>query len=296
MKKIVLSIALFLISMQCAMSQVVNQRIVDANGREQLLGQVTKETLSSPPWSNWYVKRVDEYVPDQQILKQIENLDDFEIEIFFGTACGDSRREVPRFVKTLDELGFPDSRLSIIGVNFTKDQYKQSPNGEGAGKKIFRTPTFIIRKDGKEINRIVEFPVVSLEQDILTIISGQQYTPNYPIVAEMARMLEDKGHAAISAEADSIARRLLPNAKRPSGLAAYGYLQMNRQNIDAAVAIFEVSRRIHSDEFIVYKGLAEAYFELGNHDKAKVNYLKALELRPDDEDLLRVLDEVRAMQ
>jgi len=294
--KIAVSIVLFLISTQCALSQVVNKRIVDVDGYEQLLGQLTKEALSSPPFNQWYINRVDQYDPNSQVLKQIKNLDDYEIEIFFGTWCGDSRREVPKFIKTLEELDFPDSQLSIIGVNRTKDQYKQSPNGEGAGKKIYRTPTFVFYKDGKEINRIVEFPVVSLEQDILTITSGQQYTPNHLIIAEMDRMLENKGHAAVLDEAKSIARRLEPITDRSSDLVSYGYVQLYRQNIDEAVAILEVNRLLFPDDFIVYKSLAEAYFDQGNNDKAKINYSKALELHPDDEGTLRMLDETRARQ
>lgn len=295
-KNIVLSITFFLISAPCAMSQVVNQRITDSDGYEQLLGRLTEEALSSPPFSTWYVKRVEQYAPNRQILKQIRNLDDYEIEIFFGTWCGDSRREVPKFIKTLHELDFPGNQLSIIGLNRTKDQYKQSPNGEEVGKKIYRIPTFVFYKDGKEVNRIVEFPVVSLEKDILTITSGQQYTPNYLIIAELDSMLENTGYAAVSDEADSIARKLKPLASRSSDLASYGYVQLYRQNIDEAVAIFEVNRLLYPDDFIVYKSLADAYYNQGSYNEAKVNYSKALELLPDDEDILRMLDEVAVRQ
>jgi len=69
-----------------------------------------------------------------------------------------------------------------------------------------------------------------------------------------------------------------------------------QSNLPPGTRDIEVNRLIYPDKFIVYNDLAEAHFELGNHDKAKVNYSKALELRPDGEDILRVLDKVAARQ
>lgn len=33
--------------------------------------------------------------------------------------------------------------------------------------------------NGEEAGRIVEYPAVSLERDLLAIVEGQDYTPNY---------------------------------------------------------------------------------------------------------------------
>ena len=38
---------------------------------------------------------------------------------------------------------------------------------------------YIQKKNGKEINRIVEFPVETLEKDIFKILSGQEYKNIY---------------------------------------------------------------------------------------------------------------------
>ena len=34
-------------------------------------------------------------------------------------------------------------------------------------------------KNGREINRIIETPVTTLEEDIISIVLQQEYTPNY---------------------------------------------------------------------------------------------------------------------
>ena len=45
-------------------------------------------------------------------------------------------------------------------------------------KQVSNVPTFIFSKKG-EINRIVEFPIISLEQDILDILQDKGYKHAY---------------------------------------------------------------------------------------------------------------------
>jgi len=78
-----------------------------------------------------------------------------------GTWCGDSKREVPRFIKVLEAANFPVDNLKIVAVDRRKEQYKKSPTGEEWGLSIKRVPTFIFYKNGKESNRIIESPRLS---------------------------------------------------------------------------------------------------------------------------------------
>ena len=50
---------------------------------------------------------------------------------------------------------------------------------EEAGRNIVRVPTIIVEQKGAEIGRIIEFPVTSLEKDLLTILRKEKYQPNY---------------------------------------------------------------------------------------------------------------------
>ena len=54
-----------------------------------------------------------------------------------------------------------------------------TPENFEKGWEIFNIPTIIFLKNGIEINRFVEFPVISLESDILKIIKGEHYTHSY---------------------------------------------------------------------------------------------------------------------
>jgi len=96
-----------------------------------------------------------------------------------GTWCGDSKREIPRFYKILETANYPIEQLTMVAVDHIEPNYKKSPGGEEKGLSIIKVPTFIFYKDGKEVNRIVESPIESLEKDIAAIISGKNYVPNY---------------------------------------------------------------------------------------------------------------------
>ena len=93
--------------------------------------------------------------------------------------CGDSKREVPRFIKILESVNFPMENLKVVIVNKRRDFYKKSPQGEEWRLNIRRAPTFIFYKNGSEINRIIETPVSTLEGDIISIVLQQENTPNY---------------------------------------------------------------------------------------------------------------------
>ena len=111
-----------------------------------------------------------------------KRLKEYKILAFMGTWCGDSKREVPHFYKILDAIDYPMDNLTMIAVDNTRDNYKKSPTGEEKGHDIIKVPTFILLKDGKEVNRIVESPKVTLEKDLKAIVMNSSYVPNYKIV------------------------------------------------------------------------------------------------------------------
>ena len=91
-----------------------------------------------------------------------------EIYMLFGTWCHDSKREVPRLLSLLNKLDVPENQINLIGLNFMKN------DSQDRGKKfqIKKTPTFVFLRNQKEIGRIVEMPEISLEADLLKILSS----------------------------------------------------------------------------------------------------------------------------
>ena len=87
-----------------------------------------------------------------------------------GTWCNDSEREVPRFLKIVDESKFilPDN-IKLWAV----DRNKSLASGITQEKSITRVATFIFLVDNEEIGRIIESPKSGrLEEDIRAIVNG----------------------------------------------------------------------------------------------------------------------------
>lgn len=162
-------------------AQKINQEIATENQQPYMVGQIDITGLNSNSYKSWYGANHKDYEVDFNTISSIKNeLNQHKILIFMGTWCGDSKRETPKFIKILEEADFPMENLKIVALDKTKEQYKKSPDGEEWGLSIKRVPTFIFYKDGKETNRIIESPIISLEEDIKAIVTNKTYTPNYP--------------------------------------------------------------------------------------------------------------------
>jgi hypothetical protein len=156
------------------------QKLKDASGNEILLGKCSRRALEQAPFVQWFRASYDQYTVDTATCRFIEPLlKQKRITIFMGTWCGDSRREVPRILKMLDCCNFSPDQLQLIMVSNQPETYKQSPLHEEAGRNIVRVPTIIVEENEKEKGRIVEYPVVSLEKDLLSILRSEKYVPNY---------------------------------------------------------------------------------------------------------------------
>tara|TARA_R110000744_G_scaffold315505_1_gene422371 strand:+ start:52 stop:528 length:477 start_codon:yes stop_codon:yes gene_type:complete len=89
---------------------------------------------------------------------------DLHIEVYFGTWCHDSIREVPKFLKIVAENPTISHRLIAL------DYEKSEPNGAAKMHSIKFTPSFIVFQNNKEIGRIIERPTVSLTADISAML------------------------------------------------------------------------------------------------------------------------------
>ena len=166
--------------MQVPEKEVTIQSYEDKRGRVNLIGEVNKAALLEAPYNGWF-QTFDQYNPNPEMIDAIKKpIQEYDIEAFFGTWCGDSKRDVPRFYKILEAAEYDLNRLEIIAVGNEGSLYKKSPDGQEVGKDITNVPTFIFYKDGVEVNRIVENKVgKSLEEDVMKIVTGEEYKHKY---------------------------------------------------------------------------------------------------------------------
>lgn len=173
MRSLYLFGSLLLLLISCAHTRVAQKPAM-------LLGQHPREDLQKPPFSTWFNNNYADFTINKdsiQILSPL--LSGLSFEIFMGTWCPDSRREVPRMLKILDACHVPADSIRIIMVDYREGAYKQSPGHEEKGKDIRHVPDLLVLDHGLEKGRIVESPVVSLENDLLAITTGEAYKPHY---------------------------------------------------------------------------------------------------------------------
>ena len=142
-----------------------------------LIGEIEKNDFLSPPFDSWFNANYDNYSPDLEAMEKISaNLSDIDlVRVYMGTWCPDSRREVPKFFKLLENTGYDLENVEMIAV----DRSKAAPDGSHELYNILRVPTFVFYKDGEEIGRFVERPRESLEKDVAKIVTGEEYKHSY---------------------------------------------------------------------------------------------------------------------
>lgn len=288
------SVILLLFGLQFSFSQTASKLSFTDKGDELLLGEITKSDLTENSFKTWFNKNHSDYLVNKSIVKSLkDSLNQYEIKVFLGTWCGDSKREVPRFYKVLDAAKFSENQLQVIAVNRTDDAYKQSPNHEEKGLNIHRVPTFIFYKNGKEVNRIVERPKETLERDIFNIVNKGKYTSNYMAANYIDYLLNSKPIDSLKLDETVLISRLAEFVKGSRELNTYGYSLLRSNQLEKALYIFDINTKIFPYKYNVYDSLGEAYFETGNNNEALKNYYKVLSLKPDDKNAIEMIERIK---
>jgi len=138
-------------------------------GTDMLIGYCNRDGLSEGSFGEWFKPEYEKYQVDHVVLNNL-NQDLFqicEITVVLGTWCSDSQREIPRFIKIVDELGFESNAINMICV----DRSKKTDTDSLQNLQIDRVPVIIFYVQGKELGRITETPQVTLEADMVQIFS-----------------------------------------------------------------------------------------------------------------------------
>lgn len=245
-----------------------------------LYGQFHRDSLKAPAFESWFGKTYQDYLPDSVTLNALRktSLKEISIEVFLGTWCGDSKREVPRLLKLLDQINFPSANIHLVGVGGSDSLYKQSPGGEQTGKGIFRVPTIIVSHKGRELNRINEYPSISLEKDLLAILGKQSYTPNYSSFSLINSWLSTHMLTDPNVSHRSLASRLKPHVHNEFELNSLGYLLLNHHQTKQAIKLFQVNQVLFPESSNTTSSLGEGYLKVEEYQLAINQLEKSLEL------------------
>ncbi|WP_299767382.1 thioredoxin family protein [uncultured Dokdonia sp.] len=150
--------------------------LIDDNGDPIIIGKQVRATLEKEPYNRWFEESYKQHPLDTATMTSIkENLAQTDITVFMGTWCEDSQREVPAFFKALDVAGIDASTINLITVS----EDKLAPADLLEGRNVEYVPTIIFEKEGKELGRIVEYSIFSIEQDMAKILNGEEYKHPY---------------------------------------------------------------------------------------------------------------------
>lgn len=298
MKNIISILIFILICSSCSNKVLVtntpiqNLQIINKGNDTVLLGRINTEALHQLPYKNWFTKNYEAYKVDTSLALNLKPLlQNKTIELFLGTWCGDSKREVPKMIKILETAGFDTANLKIVCVNHTDEAYKQSNAGEEKGKNIFRVPTLIVYENHKELGRILETPLESFEKDLITISAGLPYTPKYKAANWWLQHKVQKTALLSEDELNTLAIKLKPITRSGSEFNSLGYTLLGQKKYNEALNVFKLNCIIYPNDYNLWDSLAEAYERINNKVLVIETYKKVLALNPTNTKAKSKIDE-----
>jgi cyclophilin family peptidyl-prolyl cis-trans isomerase/HEAT repeat protein len=139
-----------------------------------LVGRIGWDDLSAiTGWKS----EAEAYDPDPAAIGKLREVrGHYRILSVLGSWCSDSRREVPRLIKVLKEVGGDHFTHEMIGVDRTLVVTAADfPDGLLEHKKAERVPTIIVLDgDGQELGRVVETAEMPLEQLLVELVGPSE--------------------------------------------------------------------------------------------------------------------------
>ncbi|MEM1181506.1 MAG: thioredoxin family protein, partial [Acidobacteriota bacterium] len=133
-----------------------------------LLGEVTRSQIESAE-PGWVAAQVEAEV-DAGAALELSAVEggDVSVTVYLGTWCDDSRDELARFWRALDDAGYFDVDVKYLAV----DRSDKRPPELADDLQIFWVPTFIVERGGEEVGRVVESSRGAIERDLLDLLRG----------------------------------------------------------------------------------------------------------------------------
>lgn len=150
----------------CGTSRKMN-RVTESSSGEILYGKINRDGLKIAPFNTWYEKQYHAYHAGPTYIEELKEYSGniSEVVIIMAAWCPDTRRELPRILRILDDMGMPESKIKMYAV----DREKKNDVKGFESYKFTRVPTVIFYDGEKEIGRIIEQPEMTLEEDMVAM-------------------------------------------------------------------------------------------------------------------------------
>jgi thiol-disulfide isomerase/thioredoxin len=166
MKNILLYILTASLFFSCGTSRKMN-RTAEYKNSEILYGKINRIGLETDPFGNWYNSGYKNYRYGQVYVDELKGYVPkiSKIVVILATWCPDTRRELPRVLRILDDMDYPSQKIEMYAV----DREKKTDVKGFDTYKFSRVPTVIFYDGDKEIGRIIEQPEMTLEEDMVSM-------------------------------------------------------------------------------------------------------------------------------
>ncbi|CAN5838118.1 hypothetical protein BH10BAC2_BH10BAC2_34470 [soil metagenome] len=124
------------------------------NGSKVLRGLLIRADIQNDTSFKWFNDNMKFGQANAAAVEAFKkHTQDIQLIVFGGTWCEDTQNLLPVFYKLIDKSGFPDSSITLVGV----DRPKTTLYNLHKVFNVTKAPTFIVIKDGKEIGRVEEY-------------------------------------------------------------------------------------------------------------------------------------------
>ncbi len=129
-------------------------------------GIVTQAAIvaANPEWG----ELADQWAPNAGAVETISGASDVRIDVYLGTWCGDSRREVSRWFSVMNKVSDGPE------VRYISLDRSMSAADVSIPETLTNVPTFYVYRGDDELGRVVETAVEPIGVDIADLISGKR--------------------------------------------------------------------------------------------------------------------------
>jgi hypothetical protein len=145
--------------------------VVDPEESEpELVGPLSRVEIEAAV-PDWVVAEIEARPdPERALEMAAAGSPESRVTVYLGTWCSDSRRELARFWRAVDEAGGEVAfELAYVGV----DRDKKEPADRLEGLGLEYVPTFVVETGGVEVGRIVEESPNGIEHDLAALLRGE---------------------------------------------------------------------------------------------------------------------------
>jgi thiol-disulfide isomerase/thioredoxin len=132
----------------------VNYETLPDSEAKILKGTINRDIIQNDTTYRWFNENMKYGTADPAAVEAFKNnADKFSMVVFGGTWCHDTQNLLPVFYRLVDKSGYPESKITLIGV----DREKTALDNLHKKYNVTNVPTFIVISNGKEIGRVVEY-------------------------------------------------------------------------------------------------------------------------------------------